>query len=611
MSGRLSSKVDFYKNSYPFACKVSNERSGNAGFAALIIGFLLWLICVPLHAQSASVSGRVTDPTGAVVPNARVVVTREDTETARQSPSNGEGLYIVPFVQPGAYRLEVRADGFKRFEQLGITIETAQNATIDDQLQIGDVAETVMVEITTPLVNESDASVGSVVDREFVEKLPLNGSSFQQLIAINPGVVQAQASSQSPGQFSVNGQRTNANYFTVDGVSANFSASVAQSVGSRGQAYSGSLPTFSAQGGTNTLVSVDAMQEFKVQTSSYAPEFGRTPGGQIAITSRSGTNEFHGTLFNYFRNDALDANDWFANRDGLERPALRQNDFGGVLGGPIIKNRTFFFVSHESLRLRQPRFATEVYPSLAAREMAAEGIRPLVNAFPVPNREPVDEFSGRFAATFTNPSSLDATSVRIDHQLNDRATLFGRYNYADSEVSERGGFFSSLSVITRSKNPIHTLTLGSTQVFTPTITNEFRFNYSSHKSVRIQEGDDFGGAVPPPESLVRPSFADPENFSFGTGTFSGMAWNVGQSEQRQGQFNIVNNLAISRGSHQFKFGLDFTHERRTQDCAGSLVARPLRPGLPLGGAPFQGSGKSGPVKIFVPVVISRRDTLKR
>jgi hypothetical protein len=134
------------------------------------------------------------------------------------------------------------------------------------------------------------------------------------------------------------------------------------------QTGAGTTPPVSALGGTNSLVSVDAVQEFRVQTSSYAPEFGRTPGGQISIITRSGTNEFHGTAFEYFRNEALDANDWFANAKKLGKPPLRQNDFGGVFGGPILRNRTFFFFSYEGLRLRLPQVAlTKVRPASGAR----------------------------------------------------------------------------------------------------------------------------------------------------------------------------------------------------------------------------------------------------
>src|SRR4029077_14594089 len=191
-------------------------------------------------------------------------------------------------------------------------------------------SESITVEAGAPLVNTESAAVSTVIDRTFVEDLPLNGRSFQTLIMLTPGVVVTATAFDDQGQFSVNGQRADANYFTVDGVSANFGVTgypvLVQSAG-------GALPALGVSGGTNSLVSVDAVQEFRIQTSSFAPEFGRTPGGQISIVTRSGTNAFHGTLFEYLRNDALDANDWFANSRGLKKPALRQNDFGGVLSG--------------------------------------------------------------------------------------------------------------------------------------------------------------------------------------------------------------------------------------------------------------------------------------
>ena len=185
------------------------------------------------------------------------------------------------------------------------------------------------METGAPLVNTEPATVSTVVDRTFVENLPLNGRSFQTLIMLAPGVVLTATAFDDQGQFSVNGQRADANYFTVDGVSANFGVTgYGPLVQSRWGARCAAL---SAAGGTNSLVSVDAMQEFRIQTSSFAPEFGRlSPGGQISIATRSGTNSFHGALFEYFRNDVLDANDWFSNYNHLSKPEQRQNDFGGV-----------------------------------------------------------------------------------------------------------------------------------------------------------------------------------------------------------------------------------------------------------------------------------------
>src|SRR6202035_1398951 len=206
----------------------------------------------------------------------------------------------------------------------------------------------ITVEGSAPLLNTSDASVSTLIGNQFVENLPLNGRSFSSLIDLTPGVVLTAANQYDQGQFRVNGQRPDANYFLVDGVSANLGN--AGGGNNLGQSGAGQLPATNTFGGTSNLVSLDALEEFRIQTSTFAPEYGRTPGAQISVVTKSGTNAFHGTAFEYFRNDLLDANDWFANANGLPRPELRQNDFGSVLGGPIVKDMLFFFGSYEGLR---------------------------------------------------------------------------------------------------------------------------------------------------------------------------------------------------------------------------------------------------------------------
>src|SRR5258707_10927279 len=221
----------------------------------------------------------------------------------------------------------------------------------------------------------------------------MNGRSFQSLIQLTPGVVVVPSNANDPGQFSINGQRADANYWTVDGVSANIGVSGGS--GLQG-GLAGTLGGLSAQGGTNSLVSIDAMQEFRIQTSTYAPEFGRQPGGQIAIVTRSGTNQLHGTLFEYLRNDALDSNNWFNNSVSppLPKAEERQNNFGGTLGGPLRKDRTFFFFSYEGNRLRLPRTFLTTVPSLSARTEATSVMQPFFNAFPLPSPGGVDHGDG-------------------------------------------------------------------------------------------------------------------------------------------------------------------------------------------------------------------------
>jgi hypothetical protein len=224
-------------------------------------------------------------------------------------------------------------------------------------------------------VRTDSAAVSTVVDDQFVQNTPLNGRSFQSLIALAPGTVFVSSSQEGAGQFTTNGQRSDANYFTVDGVSANFGSASGCCLG---QSIGGAVPGFTSGGGTNGLVSVDAMQEFRIQTSSVAPEFGHTPGAQISIVTKSGSNQFHGTAFDYVGNDIFDARNVF-DTPPLPKPPLRQNDFGGTLGGPIRKDRTFFFFSYEQLRLLLPQTDSGAFLCLAGEDSARRiGARPRV-----------------------------------------------------------------------------------------------------------------------------------------------------------------------------------------------------------------------------------------
>src|SRR5437879_3531894 len=237
-------------------------------------------------------------------------------------------------------------------------------------MQVGSVSQTVTVEGGAPMINTTGAAVGTVVDQTYIKNMPLNGRSFQDLILLTPGIVTQtsqtgglnnNAGIGSTGEFSVNGQRPESNNYMVDGVSANLGAArgTAMIVGA---GASGSVPGATALGTTQALVSVDDLQEFRVESSTYSAEYGRNPGGQLAFTTKSGTNQWHGTAYDYLRNDYFDANDWFNNYFGQKEPPLRQNDFGGTLGGPIWipgayngKDKTFFFFSYEGLRLLQPQ----------------------------------------------------------------------------------------------------------------------------------------------------------------------------------------------------------------------------------------------------------------
>ena len=424
------------------------------------------------------------------------------------------------------------------------------------KLAVGSVSESVTVEGGATLVDTESATVSTVVDRHFAENLPMNGRSFQSLIELTPGVVITPSGAFDSGQFSVNGQRASSNYWTIDGVSANIGAgaSAGQSNG-----VAGALPGFSVQGGTNSLVSVDALQEFRIQTSTYAPEFGRTPGGQISIVTRSGTNQFHGTLFDYLRNDILDANDWFADANKLAKPEERQNDFGGTFSGPILKGHTFFFFSYEGLRLRLPQVVQSIVPTVTARQNALPALQPLLNSYPLPNGPNVGTDTAQFNASFSNRSTLNATSLRVDHKLTDKLGVFARYDYSPSQLRARQSGSFSPSSLTDSQITTQTATVGSTWIPTPSLSNDLRFNYSRNRTSADDTLDNLGGAIPLKNSdLNFPSGFTLQNSFFETLIFSGTGLFDGKAAGFiQRQLNLVDNMSIQRGAHSLKVGVDY------------------------------------------------------
>jgi hypothetical protein len=213
----------------------------------------------------------------------------------------------------------------------------------------------------------------------------------------------------------------------------------------------------SAFGGTSNLVTLDALEEFRIQTSTFAPEYGRTPGAQISVVTKSGTNAFHGTAFEYLRNDKLDANDWFANANALPKPELRQNDFGGVLGGPTEKNKLFFFFSYEGLRVRLPKVANTYVPSVASRQDGPATVQPLLKAFPLPNGPDLGDGTAAFSASYSDPSTVDSYGVRIDYLLSPKFVFFGRYNDAPSKLLITVGLALSKGVTTAAPTSVTTL----------------------------------------------------------------------------------------------------------------------------------------------------------
>jgi hypothetical protein len=535
---------------------------------------LLFLYPLAVYAQTAEVGGAVQDPSGAVIAKASVEYRNQDTGVRRQTSTNYDGLYHIVGLDPGKYDATVQAKGFKTLTRENVVFQVGDKSQIDFKMRVGDANQSVTVDGSGIQINTTDASVGTVVDQNFVANIPLNGRSFQDLISMTPGVVtqSPQNTSQSvgvgtTGDFSVNGQRTQSNYYTVDGVSANISSGNGNGI--TGAATGGTLSGATALGTTQTMVPVDALQEFRVESSTYSAEYGRSPGGQFSLLSRSGTNIPHGSAYDYLRNNFFDANDWFDDHYGESNPALRQNDFGGTFGGPVWiprlydgRDRSFFFVAYEGLRLTLPTAATIQYvPDLFMREQAVPAMQPILDAFPLPNGIDYGTSSSpslaQFIAPFSLPSSINSTSIRLNHTLGPKLALFFRYGDTPSSTESRPYF-----ALTSDTSNAKTFTLGADSQLSNNFTNQLRLGYARSDSSQVGVIDNFGGASPVNLGIAMGaggySEVNPVVVMYVPGV-GNPVMDVLNAHDTERQWNAVDTVSFLMGHHTFNFGIDFRH----------------------------------------------------
>jgi len=543
-------------------------------------------------AQDAQLFGQVRDPSNASIEGADISLRSEQTGGTRNTKSNESGFYSLPALRPGIYRLMVRAAGFQTIVREGIKLDVGDSAQVDFALTIGESQTTVTVKGGPPLVNASDASVGTVIGRDLIDQMPLNGRGIQTLVELTPGVTAVPVSDESRGQFTVNGQRSDANYFTVDGVSANFAVANSQAfdlgrstLRTTGQAGGGMLPANNFLGTFSNLLSPEALEEFKIQTSTYAPEFGHLPGGQIDLISRSGTKRYSGSLFEYLRNDATDANDWFNNAQGQPKVPLRFNNFGGTFSGPVRlphiyngQDRTFFFFSVDLLTIHQPQPAiTILVPTLLARQNAPPALAAILDAYPLPSNDlnsqgnPLPPGLAQFAGASPLQYDQRAYSLRVDHNFAEKVSLFFRYSHAPSERVEPIGPELAPSNIEIDKIGTDSITVGLTQSISSTLVNEIRLNASRQSAGGSADLNGRFGVMRPPIALFLPpgySSANSE-VSFGVQTCSatnvclpGVALApdvtlgmISKNEARQ--LEGLDSLSWSHGAHLLKFGVNY------------------------------------------------------
>ncbi len=550
---------------------------------ALYLTLLLFLSQYSVaQSGTASLSGTITDQNGALLHGVRVTITNEGTGISTEKQTNSAGIYNAQGLTPGRYRVFVTKEGFLQVDARDVTLNVQDSVSRNFALRVGGTSETVQVDGNGININTTDAAVSTVVDRKFVEEIPLNGRSFQSLVLLSPGVTTPNPQGNDPyGQFSVNGQRGDANNFMVDGASANNGVDNRETdTGSAGMKSNTTL-----LGTTQSILSIDALQEFRIATSTYSAEFGRQPGAQISFQSRAGTNGYHGTAFEYLRNYAFDANNWF-NDDStppLAKPQERQNDFGGVFGGPLSvpklfsgRDRAFFFFSYEGLRLSQPNAATIVYvPSNGTfntatysnplyenlRANAPAALQPVLNGLPEPNcsvaQDPqcVDYGDGLSPYIFssTSPSSIDAISARVDFQLFPWLRTFARY----SDTESRELVVDTANYLAPTTNRERVYLLGIDSIFRTSIVNQLRLQYSPASFIEADNPTPRGGAQPANLQALQGLTGGESVFELAFAAEPKEEFRQLSDGSLQFQPNITDTTSWSHGSHLFKGGVDY------------------------------------------------------
>ena len=414
---------------------------------ALIVLSIFFLAAAAAVAQTVRgiILGTVTDPSGSVIRQAKVTVREIATGLTRSDVTNDAGEYSIPQLPAGRYDVSVEEPNFKKAERTGIELRVDDRLRIDVTLMVGQVTETVAVEAGAPVVSTDSATVGNVVDNKKVTELPLNGRNFLQLNLLVPGANQGVKGSQNQtqgGSITVNGAREQSNNFLLDGMDNNDLAINQYAV----------------------AISTEAILEFKVQASTYSAEFGRSPGAQVDIATKSGSNQIHGVLYEYLRNNDLDAKNFFDRPGPI--PGYKRNQYGGSIGGPVRKNKTFYFGNFEQARIRQgiTKVATEPTSAMKSGDFSAlstkiydpnslhtaNGVlvrdafpgnmipsgqispvgQAVLGLYPAPNGRGTSSANALYTSSPTKVDDFDQFTVRVDHRFDDRNSLFGRYSFS-------------------------------------------------------------------------------------------------------------------------------------------------------------------------------------
>lgn len=546
-----------------------------------LLAVLLILICQrAAHAQvSASISGVVTDPSGAAVPSASVTARNMETEVLRTTMTDGTGHYLILALPVGLYEVKVSKTGFHESTRSGIQLNVGQEASIDVRLAVSAVKEAVNVSEDAPVLNTSTRDISGLVDAKEIKLLPLNGRSYDLLLPLNPGIVNFTSqktggtgisNSSTGNNFAVSGNRPQQNLFLLNGVE-----------------YTGAAENNMTPGGASgMLLGVDGVREFNVQRDSYGAEFGKHPGGQVIIVTQSGSNTWHGALYEFVRNNALDAANYF---DQGSAPPFQRNQFGASSGGAIVKDKTFFFANYEGFRQELNQTSVAFVPGLAARAAAVPSVQPLLNLWltPAAGTPELDVPGQKFGISqvFSSPLQTireDFGTLRVDQTFSSADSLAAIYTIDDgADVTATPVNPYSTDILNLREQ---VLSLEATHVFSPALLNIARFGFS-------RAGYYFAGEPTPgtPAASV-PGFLS--GLPVGAVVVGGSAASnpqaqIGLAGSNNGSnlpikrniFTYEDHVTLTRGRQQLSFGVWFQQFQSNEKIALSQYGQATFPSL--------------------------------
>jgi hypothetical protein len=549
------------------------------------------LLCaLPAEAQvSAAISGRVTDPAGATVSGAAVLAKNVDTGETRSTVTDAVGHYWVPSLAVGEYELHVTKQGFQEYVRGGIHLVVGQEAGVDLALVLGQVNQQVKVNADAPVVSVTTADISGLVGQQLVKDLPLNGRSYDELMTLNPSVVIftsektggiGVSNSTAANMFSVAGNRPQQNMFLLNGIE-----------------YTGAAENNMTPGGVSgQLLGVDAVREFNLLTDTYGAEYGKHPGGQVTILTQSGTNQWHGSVFEFLRNNVLDAPNFF---DPGSAPPFRRNQFGGSMGGPIQKDKTFVFANYEGLRQSLHQTSVAFVPDAAARSggfvplgslcppakqaACAAEVTSLLNLWPLADGP--DQGSG-IAKDFSNPLQTireDFGTARIDHILSQKDSVGVIYTVDDSSDQTATAINPYMADATSLREQV--ASIEETHVFSPTFLNTARVGFS--RAEYYFTGEPTPGTPAAAVSPFLSGVAFVGALVVGGSAASNPAAQIALAGSNNGSnLNLHRNLftyedqaALTSGRHQFKFGAWFQRFQSNENIALSQYGQATFPSL--------------------------------